>query len=378
MNDQLSFDFTELLESAKKSIPLLLQEASETDAPDLFPERSLQFLRDFKFLTACIPSKYGGKNLGLKSGTNFQLLSILKIVGKGNPVVGRILEGHFNAQLLIEQYGDDEQKRKFAEDAFAGKLFGVWNTQANDGTHLVNKNGQFYLSGSKIFATGIDYVSRPIVTAQFPDDSLQMCIVPLDEVAASTDSSWWNPMGMKSTRSYKITFNNALIPTENLVGNAGNYYEQPAFSGGSIRFSAVQLGAAEMLLLETITYLQDLNRSEDPFQKMRIGEMTILMESGNQWLSSAAFYLDQFMTESTEENAGLFLHYANMCRTAIDEICTKIINLCQKCVGARGLNKPYHFERIIRDLTIYLRQPAPDHILTEVGRYALQQKKSKT
>jgi len=36
------------------------------------------------------------------------------------------------------------------------------------------------------------------------------------------------------------------------------------------------------------------------------------------------------------------------------------------------LNKPYHFERIIRDLTIYLRQPAPDAALADAGRYVLQ------
>jgi hypothetical protein len=51
------------------------------------------------------------------------------------------------------------------------------------------------------------------------------------------------------------------------------------------------------------------------------------------------------------------------------------MNLCQKCVGARGLNKPFHFERIIRDLTIYLRQPAPDAALADAGRYVLETQK---
>lgn len=367
-------DFSDFIQVAKSSVPQFLSEASKTDSTELFPEKSLQFLTSSNFLTACISSEFGGKNLGIEAGSNTALLTVLKWIGAGNLVLGRILEGHFNAQILIHQFGTPGQKRKFAEDAFEGKLFGVWNTQGNDGTFLKAENGHFYLNGSKIFATGIGYVSRPVVTAALPDGSLQMCIVPLDEIAAKTDESWWNPLGMRATRSFKITFENAVIPAGNLLGKPGNYYEEPSFRGGSVRFSAVQLGAAEILLKETIHFLQTLKRTEDPFQKMRIGEMSILMESGNHWLRSAAESLDLYRNESSPENAELYLNKAQMFRTATDEICTKMMNLCQQCIGARGLNTPYHFERIIRDLSTYLRQPAPDHTLAEVGRFALKRK----
>lgn len=179
-------------------------------------------------------------------------------------------------------------------------------------------------------------------------------------------------MGMKSSRSYKVTFTDVSINKKDLIGKPGSYYKQPYFGGGAIRFAAVQLGAAERLLTETIKYLQDLNRTDDPFQRTRIGKMSIAVTSGNQWLKGAAEKLDLYMTDPTPENSELFLTFANMMRTAIEEICNEIISLCQKCVGARGLNKPHHFERIIRDLNTYLRQPAPDAILADVGRYVLQ------
>ena len=63
-----------------------------------------------------------------------------------------------------------------------------------------------------------------------------------------------------------------------------------------------------------------------------------------------------------------------MTRIAIEQICTEVMQLCVKCIGARGLNKPYHFERIIRDLTTYLRQPSPDAVLADVGNHALNSK----
>lgn len=375
MVNKLYSDFSDLVASAKNSVTQLLEEASQTDSPDLFPEQTLQSLKDSNFLTACISSDFGGRNLGLKPGSNLSLLKILKIIGSGNLVLGRVIEGHFNAQLLISQFGTQKQKEDFSEDAFEGRLFGVWNTQANDGVFLTFEKEVYTLSGSKTFATGSGYVSRPIVTATTTSNSWQMCVPALDDRSALADAKFWNPMGMRATKSYKMTFDNTVISEDNLLGEENDYYQQPSFSGGSVRFSAVQLGGAEMLMMETIRYIHDLGRTDDPFQKMRIGEMTILINAGNQWIRSAAEFLDDYMIESSKLNANLFLNQANMVRTAIDEICTKVMALCQKCIGARGLNKPYHFERIIRDLNTYLRQPAPDYTLQEVGRFAIEKGK---
>ncbi|MFC6269863.1 acyl-CoA dehydrogenase family protein [Frigoriflavimonas asaccharolytica] len=373
MDENIENNYLNLILFSKNLIAESLMEASQTDSTEEFPKETLRKLKLSRIFSAAFASEMGGENLGLIPGSNVAMLQILKNIGAGNLVMGRVLEGHINAQLLIDQFGTNLQKKNFANDAIAGHLFGVWNTQANDGTTLrENLDENFLLSGAKTFATGSDFVTRPIVTANLEDGSWQMCIVPLDKICTNTDPSWWNPMGMKASRSYKMNFENAVIPQENILGIAGDYYKQPYFSGGSIRFAAVQLGGAETLLNETIKYLRELNRTEDPYQKMRLGEMTILISSGNQWLKSAGEFLDQYMINSSKENSEIFLAHANMMRTAIEKICTKIIVLCQKCVGARGLNKPYHFERIIRDLSTYLRQPAPDVSLSEVGTFALQ------
>jgi hypothetical protein len=61
-----------------------------------------------------------------------------------------------------------------------------------------------------------------------------------------------------------------------------------------------------------------------------------------------------------------------MARTAIEQICLDTIQLVERSVGARGLLKPHPIERVVRDLTLYLRQPVPDAALTDAGRYALE------
>lgn len=363
---------SDLILSSKLSIERSLVEAAKTDSISSFPAKTLAILRSEKFLTASIPQKYGGQNLGLVPGTNLALLTILKNIGQGNLVMGRVLEGHINAQILVDKYGSEKQKKIFAQDAQNGKLFGVWNTQAADGTFLKKiKKDSYQLNGSKIFATGTDYVTRPIVTAAMKDGSWQMCVVDLDRALVKSDASWWDPLGMRSSRSFKITFLRSQIEAVNLLGSAGDYYQQPDFGGGAIRFAAVQLGAAEQLLNETKKYLVSLNRTGDPFQNMRIGQMTIAVESGHLWIRAAASKLDDYMKKPTATEGEKLIIFANMMRTAIEQICTDVISLCQKCVGARGLNKPYHFERIIRDLSTYLRQPAPDAVLADVGSFVL-------
>jgi len=368
--------YTELISSAKRVAQFALEEAAQTDDENSFPEKTLELLLTEGFLTAAAPAQFGGLNLGLRPEANWAMLQVLKLIGSGNLVMGRVLEGHLNAQLLIDEYGTQEQKERFAVCAAKGELFGVWNTQAADGTELdVLKNGTLLLSGSKIFATGCNYVSRPLVTASLPDGSWQMCLVPLSDAEVTIDKSWWHPMGMKSSRSFKITFEDLLLQPHDLLGKPDSYYCQPSFSGGAIRFAAVQLGGAERLLMETIKYLQELNRTEDPYQKARIGEMSIAVTSGNQWLEQAARQLDQYQLNPSPAQCDELLAFANMMRTAIEQICTLVMNLCQKCVGARGLNKPYHFERIVRDLSTYLRQPAPDASLADVGAFFLNKNK---
>ncbi len=368
--------YTELISSAKRVAQFALEEAAQTDDENSFPEKTLELLLTEGFLTAAAPAQFGGLNLGLRPEANWAMLQVLKLIGSGNLVMGRVLEGHLNAQLLIDEYGTQEQKERFAVCAAKNELFGVWNTQAADGTELdVLKNGNLLLSGSKIFATGCNYVSRPLVTAALPDGSWQMCLVPLSAAKITIDKSWWQPMGMKSSRSFKITFEDLLLQPDDLLGKPDSYYRQPSFSGGAIRFAAVQLGGAERLLMETIKYLQELNRTEDPYQKARIGKMSIAVTSGNQWLEQAARQLDQYQLTPSPAQCDELLAFAKMMRTAIEQICTLVMNLCQKCVGARGLNKPYHFERIIRDLSTYLRQPTPDASLADVGAFFLNKNK---
>ncbi|MBC6606806.1 acyl-CoA dehydrogenase [Hymenobacter sp. BT188] len=357
-------------EAAAELAARLAAQASASDQEGGFPVTEFTWLRAANLLTAPLSEALGGANLHLPLHT-LTLLRTLKHIGRGNLAVGRVYEGHVNALQLMQRYAQPKQVGRWAEDAHAGHLFGVWNTQANDGVRLEPQaGGHFRLVGSKTFGSGAGHVTRPLITGALPDGGWQMFILPTDEMPPTLDASFWQPLGMRATASFRVDLTGLEISTEDLVGQPGNYYQQPDFSGGAIRFAAVQLGAAEAVFNETRRFLQELNRTDDPYQQMRLGELAGLIEGGNLWLRGAA---DHAARATASLDATATVAYANLVRTAIEDICLRVLQIAERCVGARGLLRPEPFERLHRDLTHYLRQPAPDAAIADAGRFALAQ-----
>ena len=361
---------------ARDLVPALRVDAAETDREGGFPVHSIALLHGAGLLAAPLPVGRGGESLG-DASKGVALLDTLAAIGRGNLVVGRLFEGHVNALQLIERYGSDAQRARAADDAHQGLLFGVWNTEAADGVTLVRQGDGHVLAGSKTFASGLGHVARAIVTAGIDDGAArgpQMLILALDERPAREDRSFWKPMGMRASASFRAGFDGRRVGRDELLGAVGDYYRQPAFGGGAIRFAAVQLGGAEAIFDETRRFLRALGRTDDPFQRARVGEMAWRIESGRLWLPAAGVHAAIALSGPVDVDADASartLAYANMMRSAIEDVCRRVIELAERSVGARGLLRPEPFERMHRDLAHYLRQPAPDAALADAGRHVL-------
>lgn len=347
--------------------------APQTDHDDTFPEAVFGWLADAGLLAVTLP----GRQLDSRQRNTGPLLQLLKRIGAANLAVGRVYEGHINALNLIDLYATPEQKHHWHDDVRHNRLFSVWNTQAGDGVRIhALGGGRYALEGAKTFASGAGWIQRPLVTGELigaDKKGWQMCIVPTERVQPiPQDNSFWQPLGMRASVSYKLDFTGVELDETDLLGRPDDYYRQPYFGGGAIRFAAVQLGGAEALFDATRAFLSSMNRTDDLFQQTRLAEMAWLIESGNQWIDAAGAKTDAWL--ATAAAADKVVAYANMTRTAIEEICLRIMPLAERCVGARGLMRPLPFERIHRDLTFYLRQPAPDATIADLGRYALKTK----
>ena len=347
--------------------------ALSAEKPDVGARNlSLEFsrLREAGFLGVALPRELGGNAWGIERGTWRHLLRLLKIIGRGNLSVGRIYEGHVNALQLILQWGSPAQIEAAATDVQDGCLFGVWNTEApNDGLTLEEVAGgtqRFRLSGAKTFASGASIIQRVFANAAMLG-GWQMCLVPLDRVKVECDTDSWQPLGMRATESIRVNFDGVELDRAALIGEPGDYLREPWFSGGAIRFAAVQLGGAEAIAEASRHFLQQENRIEDPHQAIRAGEVAALLETGNLWLEGAASRAEVAAFCPDELAA-----YAGLMRRTIERIGLEVIEHAVRSSGARALLRPNSLERLVRDLAMYLRQPAPDFVLERAGKYTLK------
>ena len=373
-DDATATDSSWLTDPEKMNILIgrITDAAPATDDDATFPEEVFDWLADAGLLAITLP----GGDLDDQLPNTGGLLQLLKRIGSGNLAVGRVYEGHVNALHLIGLYATPDQKRAWYDDATQQhRLFSVWNTQATDGVriHAVG-NGHYVLDGSKTFCSGAGWIGRPLVTGELVGaerTGWQMGIIPTERAKViPQDARFWQPLGMRASVSYKLDFTGVELSEDDLLGQPGDYFRQPHFSGGAIRFAAVQLGGAEALFNATRALLVSMNRTDDGFQKTRLAEMAYLIESGNQWINAAGRKADEWRERGDETER--IVAYANMTRTAIEEICLRVMQLAERSVGARGLMRPLPFERIHRDLTFYLRQPAPDATLADIGQYVLR------
>ena len=72
-----------------------------------------------------------------------------------------------------------------------------------------------------------------------------MLACDLSDPTVSFDGSWWDPIGMRSTVSYLVKFQNTFIPAENLIGRPGQYFEDGWQTCFIPHYAVSFLGAAE-------------------------------------------------------------------------------------------------------------------------------------
>ena len=356
------------MKRAERLAERLAEHAPKIDQAGAFPKEEFAWIKQAGLLKASLPERHGGLGLGAEGTGTGALLDLLRHLGRGNLSVGRLYEGHVNALLLIYRFGTSAQQERFASDACAGKRFAVWNTEGADGVRIEPVGqGRYRLEWAKTFASGAGHLERPLITGRLPDGRWQMLVVQADEVATDVDESWWTPVGVRASASYKIDFSGVEVSGDDLIGAPGDYHREPYFSGGAIRFAAVQLGGAEALLDQVCQHLTEANRTGNPHQRRRAGRSALDLESARLVLGRAAAHFDADAADGEHVVA-----YANLTRTATERVCQAVLERAERSIGARGMLQPHPLERIARDLTVYLRQPAPDAALDDLGRYVLE------
>jgi alkylation response protein AidB-like acyl-CoA dehydrogenase len=337
--------------------------AGEYDEDGAYPAADVAALRESGLLTAVLPAKFGGAGL-----TGLSLGEVLRSIGSGSLPLGRLFEGHVNTLELVLRYGDDRRVELVADEARAGNLFGVWNTDDANGMRLIHRHGRSWLEGRKVLASGAGHIERPLVTATDEEGRRLMVLPKLDPGRA--DLSRWTAQGMRASATGAVDFTGVEIEPIEIVGREGDYERQPWFSAGAWRFAAVHLGGMERLFDLLRRHLQETNRGQDPHQAARMGGAAIAIETARLWVTQAATIAEAPVGSGAPEQ---LVAYVNLARLAVEAAALDLMQRVQRSVGLQAFLRPNPIERISRDLATYLRQPGPDRALTDAAAWILGQ-----
>jgi alkylation response protein AidB-like acyl-CoA dehydrogenase len=335
--------------------------AASLDAGNLFPTREMEQLRALGALSAPLPAAFGGLGMGTEPAGAEGLFAALRLIGRGNLSVGRVIEGHVNALRLIVRHGTEAQARAAAEDALAGHLFGLWVTDAPDAPLRIGTDGM--LTGAKAPCSAAGHASRALLTAATGTGETRMVVVRLHS-GERADLSGWDAHGMRATGSGRVWLDGLRAGPEDLIGGDGDYLRQPDFSAGAWRTSAVTLGGLDSLVEAMRLALAARGRAADPHQQARIGAALIAQETAALWAWRAAA-----IGEADDQDAGDVANYVNLARIAVETACLEAMTLTQRALGMAAFRRGTLVELLLRDLSIYLRQPAPDATLTEAAAH---------
>ena len=288
------------------------------------------------------------------------LHAVLRLLGAGNLSVGRLFEAHVNAALLVARYGTSAVQAQHRRDVVSGHLFGLWVTDR--GPPVTRRDG--ILHGSKGPCSGAGHVTRALITVDGPDgtrmallDPGSCPILPLSKVLT----------GMRASMNGVIQLDGHPLESSALFGQPGDYLREPMLSTGAWRTSAVTLGGLDALLTATASQLRQKGHADALLQQDRFGRLLIAQETARLWTERAALYSENAAIPVPDRVA-----YVNLARIAVETACLDAMQLVQRALGLAAFIKPNPVERILRDLSVYLRQPAPDAVLTEAGLHGLK------
>lgn len=285
-----------------------------------------------------------------------RLLRTLYAKGRRDLPLGRLFEGHVDALQIVARYGTPAQRTVAERIARDGGAFGVWNADLPGEPLRLDGNR---LSGGKAFASGAGILSHALVSVDAPGGR-QLILLDLVRTPPDIDRSWWRVTGMQRSETHIVRWHDQALPDDSWIGAPGDYIREPWFSGGAIRFAAVQAGGIAALVDGARDHLAAHARTGDPHQRARLADLYRAAQS------AAAAVADAARDWRTDDVPATLAHVA-AARAAVYAAGEEALALAQAAVGVQAMFVDHPIAATLTDLAVYLRQPGPDAQRDRVG-----------
>ena len=350
-HEQLRAKIRAFAEEEVKPIAFSLDQANE------FPAEAVKKLGELGLMGIPYPKEYGGA--GLDAISYAIAVEELSRVDGGT---GVILSAHVSlGSWPIFAFGTEEQKKKYLVPLARGEKIGAFGlTEPNAGsdaggteTTAVDKGDHWLLNGGKIFITNAPkadtYVVFAVTTPDIGTKGISAFIV---------EKGWkgfyfgdhYDKMGIRSSTTAELIFDNVEVPKENLLGKEGDGFKiaMSTLDGGRIGIAAQALGIAQGAYDAAVAYSKERIQFGKPigFQQaisFKIADMATKLRCARFLVYSAA--------ELKEAHAPYGMESA-MAKMYASDIALEVTNDALQIHGGAGFMKGMEVERAYRDAKI--------------------------
>ncbi|HEX2788274.1 MAG TPA: acyl-CoA dehydrogenase family protein [Ignavibacteria bacterium] len=345
---KLARDFAE-----NEIAPVIMQ----YDESQEFPMDIANKLGEMGFLGIIFPEEYGGANF-----SPLEYCIIIEEISRIDPSMGLTIAAHNGlCTNHIYSFANDELKKKYLPDLTSGKKLGAWglteNVSGSDAggmaTTAAKKDGHYVINGSKLFITHGSVGETAVVTA-VTDKSKGN-----NGISAFILEKGWkgfnvgkkeNKLGMRSSDTAELIFENVEVPAENLIGEEGQGYKQALqiLDGGRIAIAALSVGIAQGAFDASIKYAKERKQFGKPlsdFQgiQFKLSDMATEIDAARLLTYRAAWLREQGQDISLA---------ASMAKYFASEIATKATNEAIQIHGGYGFIKEFPVEKLYRDVKL--------------------------
>lgn len=331
--------------------------AAELDETSTFPVDNVAKMAELGLFGMPFDVRYGGSEMDSVS-CSLAIEELAKVCASHSITVAAHLSLGTNP---IAMFGNDAQKEKYMPALCSGEYLGAFGlTEPNAGsdsggtlTTAVRNGENYVINGSKIFITNAAYSGTIIITAVTDKSKGKRGInafILERGMEGLHISKKEEKMGWRASDTRALTFENIVIPKENLLGDPGAGFIQfmKILDGGRIGIAALSLGIAEGAYESSLAYSKErsqFGKSISKFQAIsfKLANMAMEIEAGRQLM----------LVASRLKDAGKnFTKEAAMAKLYCSELAMRTTTEAIQIHGGYGYIKEYPVERYFRDAKV--------------------------
>ena len=335
----------------------LMAGAVERDKNKIWPKDQISKMADLGFMGMMVDEKWGGNGLDTVS-----YCIAMEEISKVDASAGVIMSVNNSLVCyLLNKYGSDFIKDKYLSKLAKGDKLGAFSlsepqsgSDASNMKTYANLNGNNYiLSGTKNWVTnGIncDYVIVFALTTKDVGHKGISCFIVEKSFEGFSTGKPEEKLGIRSSDTCELYFDNVKIPKENLIGEEGDGFKiaLSTLDGGRIGIASQALGIAQASLDASIKYSKERIQFNKPISanqgiQFKLADMAMEIEASRLLIYKAALAKDEGADYS---------HIASMAKVYASEVAMKSSTQCVQIHGGYGYIKETGVERLMRDAKI--------------------------